>query len=319
MKEAVSRRKFVKGCVAAASATAFARAVAQSHEPTGVQELDIRQSEIDAIAPEAFRAYLKDGSSIAPDRLAEFVKRFPALGRLETAFAKVMREAKETAVEDVNHPAVWYVYNMGFVFKTPKTLFSIDLHHRRAEEFAPILDFALITHNHGDHYTERFKVAMDQGLHKTVVNNFFCNYGVKDRMKFGGYTRAPSKTFQFGDVKVITGLCDHNAYLIDYTTPFEVQIGDFTFYHSGDCSSHKKLKVSRRPDIWAFHPRCGMDPVAGCREAINPKLAVIAHLQELGHAKNRARWTYRNGLDVKSKLETAGFAALMPLWGDRIA
>ena len=181
-----------------------------------------------------------------------------------------------------------------------------------------MLDFALITHNHSDHYTERFKVAMDREQHKPVVNNFFDNYGVRDR-KLGGYTRAKTKTFVYGDVKVITGLCDHNDYLIDYTTPFEVQIGSFTLYHSGDCSSPAKLHVSRQPDIWVFHPRCGMKAVEGCQEAVHPKTAVIAHLQELGHAKGRYRWTYRDGLDEKAKLEAAGFSARMPLWGERLA
>ena len=137
----------------------------------------------------------------------------------------------------------------------------------------------------------------------------------------------PEYKFEFGkgqllrngsDVTIITGLCDHNDYLIDYTTPFEVQIGRFTLFHSGDCCSHTKLHVLRRPDLWVFHPYCGMDPVAGCREAINPKLAVIAHLQELGHAKNRYRWTYRDGLDEKAKLEEVGFSARMPLWGERL-
>ena len=62
-----------------------------------------------------------------------------------------------------------------------------------------------------------------------------------------------------------------------------------------------------------------MDPAAACREAIRPKLAVIAHLQEMGHAKGSYRWTFRDGLDEKDKIEQAGFAARMPLWGDRLA
>ena len=314
----INRREFSKGFVAAASAAAIGRAWAQKHEPTGDAELDRRQSEIDALEPGDFKRYLGAGSELSAERLALYVEKFPALGRLEAAFANVLREVKETAVTDIDHPAIWYVYNMGLVVKTPKTLFSIDLNHRRAEELAPMLDFALITHNHGDHYTERFKVAMDWGQRKPVVNNFFDNYGVRDR-RIGGYTRASSKTFHFGDVTIITGLCDHNDYLIDYTTPFEVHIGNFTLFHSGDCCSHAKLHVLRRPDMWVFHPRCGMDPVAGCREAINPKLAVIAHLQELGHAKDRYRWTYRDGLDIKARLEEAGFAARMPLWGERLA
>ena len=314
----VNRREFSKGFVAAASAAAFGRALAQKHEPTGDAELDRRQSEIDALAPDDFKRYLGAGTGLSEEQLSSYVEKFPALGRLEAAFANVLREVKETTVTDIDHPAIWYVYNMGLVVKTPKSLFSIDLNHRRAEEFAPMLDFALITHNHCDHYTERFKVAMDRGQHKPVVNNFFDNYGVRDR-RIGGYTRARSKTFHFGDVTIITGLCDHNDYLIDYTTPFEVQIGRFTLFHSGDCCSHAKLHVSRRPNLWVFHPYCGMDPVAGCREAIKPKLAVIAHLQELGHAKDRYRWTYRDGLDIKARLEKAGFAARMPLWGERLA
>ena len=314
----MNRREFAKGFVAAASAAAVGRAFAQKHEPTGDAELDRRQSEIDAVAPGDFQRYLGAGTELSEEQLSSYVEKFPALGRLEAAFANVLREVKETVVTDIDHPAIWYVYNMGLVVKTPKSLFSIDLNHRRAEEFAPMLDFALITHNHDDHYTERFKVAMDRGQRKPVVNNFFDNYGVRDR-RIGGYTRAGSKTFHFGDVTIITGLCDHNDYLIDYTTPFEVQIGSFTLFHSGDCCSHAKLHVSRRPDMWVFHPRCGMDPVAGCREAINPKLAVIAHLQEMGHAKNRYRWTYRDGLDIKARLEEAGFTARMPLWGERLA
>ena len=314
----MNRREFTKGCVAAASAMALRQAMGQRHEPTGDIDLDARQGEIDAIAPKDFMEYWMQGLQMKPEDLSAYVEKYPVLKRLESAFEKVFREVKDAVVTDINRPAIWYVYNMGLVVKTPKTLFSIDLHHRRAEEFAPLLDFALITHNHDDHYTERFKVAMDRGQRKPVVNNFFDNYGIRDR-KFGGYTRAKSKTFQYGDVKIITGLCDHNSYLIDYTTPFEVQIGDFTLYHSGDCCSHEKLHVSRQPDIWVFHPYCGMDVVKGCQEAIHPKLAVIAHLQEMGHAKGRYRWTYRDGLNVKTKLEATGFAAKMPLWGDRLA
>jgi L-ascorbate metabolism protein UlaG (beta-lactamase superfamily) len=160
---------------------------------------------------------------------------------------------------------------------------------------------------------------MDRVMHKTVVNNFISNYGVTDRMKFGGYTRAKSKTFHIGDVTVITGLCDHNPYLVDFTTPFEVQIGNFTLYHSGDCYSHAKLHVSRQPDLWVLHPRCGMDPAKACAEAIRPKKAVVAHLQELGHAKGRARWTYENGMSDCRRIEAAGFPAVMPLWGERLA
>ena len=313
----MTRREFMKDASAFSAMATAGHALGQLHEPTGIAEFDIRQGEIDAIAPSDFKAYWMPGLDLSPERLPGMVAKFPVLGRLEAAFEKVVQDVKSTVVDDISHPAIWYVYNMGLVVKTPKTLFSIDLHHRRAEELAPLLDFALITHNHNDHYTERFKVAMDRGQHKPVVNNFFDNYGVADR-KHGGYTRA-KKTFSFGDVTIKTELCDHNDYLIDYTTTFEIQMGDYILFHSGDCSSHAKLEVSRSPDMWVFHPRCGMKPATACEEAIRPKKAVIAHLQELGHAKGRYRWTYRDGLNEKSKIENAGFSAVMPLWGERLA
>ncbi|MBO7688216.1 MAG: MBL fold metallo-hydrolase [Kiritimatiellae bacterium] len=311
----MNRRSFCAGMFAAAVAAKAARGA----DAADGAELDLRQREIDAITPDEFAAYWRPGIELAKDELDAATRRFPVLGRLEAAFEKVLREVKETVVTDIDHPAVWYVYNMGLIVKSPKKTFSIDLHHRRAEDMAPLLDFALITHNHNDHYTERFTHLMDRVQHKTVVNNFFCNYGVTDRMKFGGYTRAKSKTFHIGDVTVITGLCDHNPYLIDYTTPFEVQIGNFTLYHSGDCYSHAKLHVSRQPDLWVLHPRCGMDPAKACAETIRPKKAVVAHLQELGHAKGRARWTYENGMSDSRRIEAAGFPAVMPLWGERLA
>ena len=58
-------------------------------------------------------------------------------------------------------PAVWSVYNMGYIVKTRRSLFSIDLVHRRDAEFAPLLDFALITHNHGDHWRKGFYGAVN--------------------------------------------------------------------------------------------------------------------------------------------------------------
>ena len=314
----INRREFAKCGLSFASAAMLRQTMAQSHELTGDADLDLRQSEIDEVTPKDFTSYWKMGSSVQPSEILAYTSRFKAIGRFEKAFEKVFGEARSTVVTDINRPAIWYLYNMGLIVKTPKTMFSIDLHHRRAEDFAPFLDFALITHNHGDHYTERFKEAMDRVQRKPVVNNFFCNYGVKDR-NLGGYTRAKRKVLEYGDVKVITGLCDHNWYLIDYTTTFEVHIGNFTLFHSGDCCSHAKFDLSRRPDMWVFHPRCGMDAAKACRETVRPKLAVIAHLQEMGHAKGQYRWTYRDGLNQKTEIEAAGFAARMPLWGERIA
>ena len=311
----MTRGEFVKGAAAcglaaACGATAFADAAEAS-----VSREDF-QREIDGITPSVWGKYYQRGTNVPADEVAAMRAKYPALGRYEDAFDKVVAAVKATEVKD--RPAVWFVYNMGFLVKTPKSLFAVDLHHRRAEELAPLLDFALITHNHGDHYTRRFYRAMDDVEMKTVVSNFKDNYGAHFGEKHpGGYTRAV-KTFEFGDVKVRTSYVDHNSYLVDFTTAFEITVGDFVMFHSGDCSSADKFKLEcPNPDLWMFHPYCGMDAVAGA-QAVKPKLAVVAHLNELGHAKDRWRWTWAQGDAAKSKLEAAGFKAVVPLWGDRI-
>ena len=325
MAEAISRREFV-AAIAAAGGLPAANALCADAVPPGnaIPPVDIGgndgreifQREIDAVTPQAWWSYDKCGMSLDEALGSRMRAELPALQRYENAFDKVLAEID--AADASAHPAVWLVYNMGIVVKTGKSLFTVDLHHRRAETLAPKLDFALITHNHGDHFTEDFYQAMNGREKKTVVSNFKDNYGAHFGKKHvGGYTRAV-KTFEFGDVKVRTAYTDHNDYLIDYTTAFEITIGDFTIYHSGDCSNAGKLRPEcPNPDVWIFHPRCGMKPVDGAR-AVNPKLAVVAHLNELGHAKGNARWTWADGERARQKLEDAGYKAVVPLWGDRI-
>lgn len=278
---------------------------------TGDNELDERQREINGVLPSDFLSYVRSSA----ESVGELVGAFPTFARLEDAFENVYRELRETEVCDINKPAIWYLYNMGLIVKTSENCFSIDLHHRRAAELAPFLDFALVTHNHGDHYTMPFLSAMDG---KTIVQNFFEN-NVASHGNQCGFVTEDSREFNFGSIKVITGCCDHNPKLIRFTIPFEVHIGDFTLFHSGDCFNHRELHLRRQPDLWVLHPYCGMNPLLACREmALPPKRVVVAHLQELAHARDMWRWTYADGLKIKQSLMDAGYDAVMPLWGDRL-
>ena len=317
----ISRREFLFGAAAFAALPQFA-ALAEgtncipSSASSPIRRSDERQSELltkwneatEAVSPQVYGQYLSDGDT----------RGFRALDALECAFEKVMREAKETTVAgDV--PAVWSVYNMGYIVKTCESLFSIDLVHRRDAEFAPLLDFALITHNHGDHWRQEFYKAMDSAG-KTVVSNFLDNYGVQNLKKNGGYVRGV-KTFKINDVEIRTSLIDHNEYLIDFTTAFEIKIGDFILYHTGDsgCGTELKLEtVWGRPDLWLFFPGCEID-TAKAVEKVNAKRIVFGHLWELSHAQG-----HRGRLD--EPLVRRALAAAQPIcedtsvvfWGDRI-
>ena len=303
----MTRGEFLREAGSAAFLVASGKSFGRDGTAGGRADYAAFQAEIDEVTPQDFKAYLNgewDWFGLA---------RKAALQRLEDSFDKVLAEVKSTVVTD--KPAVWLVYNMGVVVKTRETCFSIDLKHRKAPEIAPLLDFALITHNHGDHYSEEFYKAMN-GAGKTVISNFKDNYGTKDWKKVGGYTRAV-KAFKIKDVEILTSLTDHNDYLIDFTTVFEIRIGDYVVYHSGDCSNVAKLGPTCRPDLWILHPRCGMNVEDGVRK-FHPALTAIAHLNELGHARNRWRWSWTDGFKAKAAVEAAGGAAIVPLWGERI-
>lgn len=267
-------------------------------------EYETMQAAIDRITPEMFRRFKENG----------LYSKEPAFIAYKAALQKAVNESMEVKA----FPSVWMIYNMGILVKSKATLFSIDLSHPDAVGLTQNLDFALITHNHSDHYTEQMYHAMDRDLHKTVVNNFADNYGAyrSDNSFGGGYTKT-AKTFTFGDVKIMTSQTDHNSYLTDFTMTYEVHIGETVLYHTGDCSNVDKLNPTKTPDIWIVHPQCGMDVKDGYQK-FQPKLTVIGHINEMGHSKDRWRWSWRDGIEAAHAIEELGGKAVVPLWGDRI-
>ena len=311
----LSRRDFIRaiGGLAATAALAEGADCDPSASASACRSEELQSElitkwncETESVSPQVYRRYMLDGDT----------RGFRALDALERAFEKVMREANGTVVAgDV--PAVWSVYNMGYIVKTRKSLFSIDLVHRRDAEFAPLLDFALITHNHSDHWRQGFYDTMN-GAHKTVVSNFKDNYGVQNWKKDGGYIRGV-KTFRIKDVEIRTSLIDHNDYLIDFTTAFEIKTGNFIIYHTGDCGvANDKLCVTwGRPDLWLMFPMSSLD-IADAVRRIGPKRVAFGHLWELGHAVGKGRahkWHIDRAMPkAKARCEDVSVA----FWGDRI-
>ncbi len=269
------------------------------------------QVETDGVKAEDYAAYMADGDT----------RGLGPLVRLEDGFERVLREIRETDVADA--PAVWAMYNMGCVVKTGESLFSIDLVHRRALELAPLLDFALITHNHADHWRQDFYQAMN-GAGKTVVSNFLDNYGAADWrkggpdwMQGGGYCGG-ERTMRIRDVEIHASRLDHNDYLKDFTTAFEIRCGGWTMYHTGDCgkgSEGKLATIRGRPDLWFFFPGCGID-VAQAVLRVMPKKLVFGHLWELGHKTGRL--TEPLILNALEAARGAGCDPSLALWGTRV-
>ena len=260
------------------------------------------------VTPDVYKAYYLDGDT----------RGFNALSAVERAFDEVVREAKDTVVKG-DAPAIWSVYNMGYIVKTRESLFSIDLKHRRAHSLVPLLDFALVTHNHGDHYDVNFCKAMDEAG-KPLVSSFVENaaFGeIKAKAAAGG----KPDVFKIRDVLIRTFRVDHakEAWGIDFTTAFEMKIGKFRLLHTGDCGvANDKLRVEwGHPDLWLLFPMTSLD-VTDAFKRIRPKRCAFGHIWELSHAVGKGRAIERHirrGLDMAAR---AGGAPVVAFWGDRI-
>lgn len=332
----MSRRVFMSG-VAAFAVTGPASAVPVSRSDRTIEEFDTIQKEIDDLPSNVFMDFVHgkyasaDKSKMTDAECEAVYAQYPILRRYDDAFREVMREVRETKV--LTTPAIWYVYNMGVIVKTQKSLFSIDLCHRLAPTIADELDFAIISHNHIDHYTHAFYRAMDE-RHKTVFQNFECNYGAalhtvdgKLTGKLGGYSYGECK-YNLGDVTIRTYVSDHNPILRKFVMPVEVHVGDYTILHSGDTHNVQDLHPVRTPDIWIHHAWCwgecykreewaNSETVRGIR-AFRPRFVIVAHHQELGHGK-LGRRRFDAAQNRKIAAEESGVCALAPFWGDRIS
>ena len=206
---------------------------------------------------------------------------------------------------------IWYIYNHGWIIKTAESCFGIDVHHRRADKLAEILDFVAVTHNHNDHYNMTLLRALNKAG-KPIISNFFPN---------PFYTKATSFTHQIKDVTIYCGEADHNTLLRRFTMPMEIVCAgkeqDFVFFTSGDCYSSDFLESrTGRINLYCIHPRCGMIPLEAAKK-LQPEMTFVVHLHEMGHDIGRWRWSMDDGRLVVDALTAENFAAYLPAWGEK--
>ncbi|MBR6436744.1 MAG: hypothetical protein IKS45_09575, partial [Thermoguttaceae bacterium] len=111
----MNRREFISSMGAAALiSSVFMEKNAYGEQAANAAPEDaisVWNRETELVAPETYKAYLQDGNT----------RGLASLEKLEAAFEKVFREAKETVVTGAA-PAVWSVYNMGYIVKTRESL-----------------------------------------------------------------------------------------------------------------------------------------------------------------------------------------------------
>ena len=274
--------------------------------------MDIVQQAIDRVAPEDYKNFYLPGTDLPEERQLEDYARNPLFYLYDRAFEKALAEIKIQTVPP-GGAVLWHIYNMGFVVKTEKHCFAVDLHHRLGEKLVPHLDFLLITHNHDDHYTLRTAAAFD-AAGKLVYSNFFPS--------LGGYSKDPFREIRHGDLTIRCFESDHNSGLRKFIMPFEIVCGQekdaCVIFTGGDsCCADQLAPVSPRVDFFIVHPYVGLD-VVRAQETVRPAVTLVCHLNELHHPKDKWRWTFRDGIRAAEKIRACGRAAWIPMWGERI-
>ena len=262
---------------------------------------DYMQSCCDKILTAEYMDFISDSTKKAKN---------PVFRYYDQSFDRILEQLPKTKPAP-GTVVIWYLYNMGFIIKTPTACFGVDICHRKAELLEPYLDFIVGTHNHNDHYSIPLMKKMN-AAGKLVITNYFPN---------SGYTKAESYTHEVKGITIHCGESDHNNRLKKFTMPMEIicPTGDrnFVFFTSGDTFHHKFLKPKTDyVDLYVVHPFCGMSSVEAAKQ-VNAKLTFIVHLHEMTHEYNKWRWKYADGRYAHETFRNEKRDAYLPDWGEK--
>lgn len=228
----------------------------------------------------------------------------------QDALEKLVKEIPATKVEK-GTVAVWLLYNMGYVIKTPSHCFAIDLSHPEADRLVPYLEFLMITHDHDDHYTDKMNKAMI-AAGKKVYSNF-------DVEGYALTNIREEREIDLGDIKFRTEITDHNKkyrqFVITYLIDCGEDTGHTTIYHVGDSCYYDQLNPSWPVDIFIPHLQVGLK-IDKAAANIQPNWVLMSHVLELGHAVDRFRWTYMCGLNEAHQVHRKN--VFVPIWGEKV-
>lgn len=262
-----------------------------------------------------FISYLKglDETSISME------KTTPILYFYRSAFDRVMNGIRNTKVEN-GTAAVWLLYNMGYVVKTPSGCFAVDISHRWAKELAPYIDFLCVTHKHSDHYsTDLIQAMFDSG--KPVLSNY-----LKDTSY--PYTAKGDRDYEIGKFRIKTCVTDHNnSGLSNFVTVFSIDCGEdtggFVFMHVGD-SNYKPAQYTNLPahvnvlvERYAPNALTENNILGSGNGQVEPDYVLLSHILELSHADvSDSRWSLDMALERASKIKCE--QTCVPMWGEML-
>lgn len=231
------------------------------------------------------------------------------------SFDKILEELQSTQVEE-GTTVIWMLYNMGYVVKTPKGCFAIDISHRYAELLEPYIDFICITHNHSDHYSTQLIEKMFE-KNKPVISNYL-------RKDEGyQYTISATSNFNIKNFNITTNITDHNTSLKNFVTTFQIDCGNeggnLVLMHVGD-SNYEPEQYNIIKPIDIFIARYAPNELQENRvigHKVIPQYVFLSHILELAHAGvDESRWSIEMGLERASKINCEN--TILPFWGEKL-
>ena len=272
--------------------------------------MNVIQNACDQLTPSDYEDYVRcwktDDSAAAA---AE--DQHPGLFYLRRATSHALTDIHNTKVKQ--GLAVWHIYNMGYIFKTPDACFGIDIHVRESDLIADVLDFLLITHEHNDHWASPLIDTM-LAANKPVIT----------RWRAGTIIINEPSELLFGSCRVKVDIGDHHIEQPDKHNDmlmFQVDCGEnannCTIYHSGDGSNFLKMVPDKKVDIFIVHVQVGMS-VEDAIHHLKPRLTFVSHVMELGHSPkppNAWRWSFEYAYDRIKNIPID--KAVVLTWGER--
>jgi len=282
-----------------------------SYDTKRAEAFESIQEYADECSSTYFKNYLKSLDAAAEN----MEKNTPILTCYRASFDKVLEEVKSTQVEN-GTAVIWHLYNMGYVVKTPRGCFAIDIYHRYAERLEPYIDFLCVTHNHSDHYSTNLINSMFEN-NKPVISNY---------LKKGEgyqYTTSSISTYSIAGFTITTNITDHNSTLTNFVTTFQIDCGSdgggLVLMHVGD-SNYKASQYNIVKPVNIFIPRYAQTPLAENNiigNKVTPDYVLMSHILELSHVGvDASRWSIGMGLERASKINCKN--SILPFWGEKL-
>lgn len=247
----------------------------------------------------SYRSYWKTNQTFA----IELEKKNLILYYLQKATDQSVAEIRATKV--TRGAVIWKLYNMGYIVKTKDACFALDLNQRGSEALADILDFAVVSHTHGDHNNPLFLNAMI-AAGKKVYTPFYKKGTLIDT----------TREFNFGEVNVrFTMNKQADVPVIVAQINCGPLANNYTIYHIGDARLLAELYPTRHVNLFILHVQNDINTIESVAR-IKPDITVYDHVMELGHAVGKWRWSYQYTYDKIKNLDPAKSWVLT--WGERL-